>query len=135
MVTPENGPLLALMRKRFPGLSVDGVGDYAEALTAVATGTAAAAGLNKQAGAIMGAGITVTGMLGMSGVFMLSSPTPNATIDTLTLLVPQGWANRMLISIMEGLSPERALFSLLGLLVYSAVMAVFGFIRFQKRFA
>ena len=89
----------------------------------------------KQAGAIMGAGITVTGMLGMSGIFMLSSPTPNATIDTLTLLVPQGWANRMLISIMEGLSPERALFSLLGLLVYSAVMAVFGFIRFQKRFA
>jgi ABC-2 type transport system permease protein len=89
----------------------------------------------KQAGAIMGAGITVTGMLGMAGVFMLSSPTPNAAIDAMTLLVPQGWANRMFLSIMEGLSLERTLWSLLGLLVYSTVMAVLGFIRFQKRFA
>ena len=89
----------------------------------------------RMAGVIMGAGNTVTGMLGMAGTFMLSSPTPNSTIDTLTLLVPQGWANRMLLSIMEGLSLERTLFSLLGLLVYSVVMVVLGLIRFQKRFA
>jgi len=89
----------------------------------------------RMAGVIMGAGNTVTGMLGMAGIFMLSSPTPNTAIDTLTLLVPQGWANRMLISIMEGLSLERTLLSLLGLLVYSVVMAVLGLIRFQKRFA
>jgi ABC-2 type transport system permease protein len=89
----------------------------------------------KQAGVIMGAGITVTGMLGMAGTFMLSSPTPNPAIDKVTLLVPQGWANRVLLSIMEGLSPERVWLSILGLLVYSAVLAVLGFIRFQKRFA
>lgn len=89
----------------------------------------------RMAGVIMGAGNTVTGMLGMSGIFMLSSPTPNATIDTLTLLVPQGWANRMMLSIMEGLSLEHTLLSLLGLLVYSVVMVVLGLIRFQKRFA
>ncbi|MBN2045376.1 MAG: ABC transporter permease [Anaerolineales bacterium] len=89
----------------------------------------------KQAGVIMGAGITVTGMLGMSGTFMLSSPTPNAAIDRITLLVPQGWANRALLAIMEGLSPERIWLSILGLLVYSAVLVVLGFVRFQKRFA
>jgi len=89
----------------------------------------------KQAGVIMGAGITVTGMLGMAGTFMLSSPTPNSAIETLTLLVPQGWANRALLAIMEGLSPERIWLSILGLLVYSAVLAILGFIRFQKRFA
>lgn len=89
----------------------------------------------KQAGVIMGAGITVTGMLGMAGTFMLSSPTPNSAIDTITLLVPQGWANRALLAIMEGLSPERIWLSILGLLVYSAVLAALGFIRFQKRFA
>ena len=89
----------------------------------------------RQSGVIMGAGNTVTGMLGMAGIFMMSSPTPNNAIDTLTLLVPQGWANRMLLSIMEGLSLERTLLSLLGLLVYSAVMVVLGLIRFQKRFA
>lgn len=89
----------------------------------------------RMAGVIMGAGNTVTGMLGMAGIFMLSSPTPNATINTLTLLVPQGWANRMMLSIMEGLSLEHTLLSLLGLLVYSVVMVVLGLIRFQKRFA
>lgn len=89
----------------------------------------------KQAGVIMGAGITITGMLGMAGTFMLSSPTPNPAVDSLTLLVPQGWANQALLAIMEGLSPERVWFSILGLLVYSAVLAVLGFIRFQKRFA
>jgi len=89
----------------------------------------------RMAGVIMGAGNTVTGMLGMAGTFMLSSPTPNRTIDILTLLVPQGWANRMMLSIMEGLSLERTLLSLLGLLVYSVVMVALGLIRFQKRFA
>ena len=89
----------------------------------------------KQAGVIMGAGITVTGMLGMAGTFMLSSPIPNSAVDKITLLVPQGWANRALIAIMEGLSPERIWLNILGLLVYSAVLAVLGFIRFQKRFA
>ncbi len=89
----------------------------------------------RMAGVIMGAGNTVTGMLGMAGTFMLSSPTPNSTIDILTLLVPQGWANRMMLSIMEGLSLERTLLSLVGLLVYSMVMVALGLIRFQKRFA
>jgi ABC-type multidrug transport system permease subunit len=89
----------------------------------------------RQSGIIMGAGLTVTGMLGMSGTFMLSSPNPNPAVDSLTLLVPQGWANRVLLSIMEGLSLERVLWSLLGLLIYSAVMAVLGFLRFQKRFS
>jgi hypothetical protein len=89
----------------------------------------------RQAGAIMGAGITVTGMLGMAGTFMLSSPTPNPAVDTLTLLVPQGWANRALLSIMGGLSLERTLFSLLVLVAYSAILAVIGFIRFRNRYA
>jgi ABC-2 type transport system permease protein len=89
----------------------------------------------KQAGVIMGAGITVTGMLGMSGTFLLSSPTPNQAVDTLTLLVPQGWANRVLLSMMEGLSPERIWLSILGLLIYSTVLLILGFIRFKKRFA
>lgn len=89
----------------------------------------------RQAGVIMGAGITVTGMLGMAGTFMLSSPTPNPAVDTLTLLVPQGWANRALLSIMGGLSLERTLFSLAILLLYSAALAVVGFIRFRNRYA
>ena len=87
----------------------------------------------RQSGIIMGAGNSVTGMLGMAGIFMLSSPTPNNAIDTISLLVPQGWANRALISIMEGLSLERTLLSLAGLLVWAALFFTIGFLRFRKR--
>jgi ABC-2 type transport system permease protein len=89
----------------------------------------------RQSGVIMGAGMTITGMLGMAGTFMLSSPTPNQTVDTLTLLVPQGWANRALLAIMGGLSVDRTLLSLLALLAYSAVLVAVGIYRFQRRFS
>jgi ABC-2 type transport system permease protein len=89
----------------------------------------------KQASLIVGAGVTVTGMLGMSSIFMLNSPNPNQAIDSLSLMVPQGWANRALIHIMDGFSVPDVLISLLGLLIYSAVMFLIGYKRFIKRFA
>ncbi|MEN8242649.1 MAG: ABC transporter permease [Chloroflexota bacterium] len=89
----------------------------------------------KQASLIVGAGVTITGMLGMSSIFMLNSPNPSQTINTLSLLVPQGWANQALIHIMDGFSTPDALISLLGLLVYSLVMFTIGYKRFMKRFA
>jgi len=52
-VTPGHGPLFEMMGARFPGLSIDAVADYAEALEDVVNGRAIAAGLNKQVGEIM----------------------------------------------------------------------------------
>ncbi len=89
----------------------------------------------RQAGAINGAGVTVTGMLGMSEIFMMSSPASNSTISTLSLLVPQGWANQALIAIFDAQPAGDVLLYLGGLLVWSAVLFYFGFRRFQKRFA
>jgi ABC-2 type transport system permease protein len=89
----------------------------------------------RQAGAINGAGVTVTGMLGMAEIFMMSSPAPNQTIGNLSLIVPQGWANQALIAIFEAQPAGEALLYLGGLLVWSVVLFLIGFRRFQKRFA
>jgi ABC-2 type transport system permease protein len=89
----------------------------------------------KQAGLIMGAGLTITGMLGMASIFMMGAANPSQAINSLSLLVPQGWANRALVNIMDGFAVSEALTSMLGLLVYSVVMFVIGMRRFMKRFA
>lgn len=89
----------------------------------------------RQAGVINGAGVTVTGMLGMSKIFMMSSPSPSQVVSSLTLLVPQGWANQALIAISNAQPAGEVLMYLAGLVVWSAVMFLIGFRRFQKRFA
>lgn len=89
----------------------------------------------KQAGLIIGGGVTITGMLGIASIFMANSPNPNQAINSLSLLVPQGWANRALVHIMYGYSTSEVYISLLGLLAYSAVLFYFGFRRIIRRFA
>jgi len=89
----------------------------------------------RQAGAINGAGVTVTGMLGMSEIFMMSSPASSQVISSLTLFVPQGWANQALIRIFDAQPVGEVLPYLAGLVGWSAVLFLFGFRRFQKRFA
>jgi ABC-2 type transport system permease protein len=89
----------------------------------------------RQAGVINGAGVTVTGMLGMSNIFMMSSPSPSQVVSSLTLAVPQGWANQALLAISNVHPTGEVLKYLAGLVVWSAVMFLLGFRRFQKRFA
>jgi ABC-type Na+ efflux pump permease subunit len=89
----------------------------------------------KQAGLIVGAGVTVTGMLGMASIFMMGAANPSQALNSLSLLVPQGWANRALVNIMDGFAVQEALTSMLGLLGYSVVMFLVGMRRFMKRFA
>jgi len=89
----------------------------------------------RQAGAINGAGVTVTGMLGMADLFMMSSPAPNQTLKALSLLVPQGWANQGLLAISDAQPVGDILLYLGGLLAWSAVMFYVGFRRFKNRFA
>ncbi|HKJ26257.1 MAG TPA: ABC transporter permease [Anaerolineales bacterium] len=89
----------------------------------------------KQAGVINGAGVTVTGMLGMAGIFMLSSPNPSQVVNNLSLLVPQGWANQAVIAMFTAQPAGEILPYMAGLLAWSAVFFYVGFRRFQKRFA
>lgn len=87
----------------------------------------------KQASVIFGGLLTVTGMLGMLPIFSAGNPSP--TMETVALLVPQGWAVRALIQSMNGVALSGILLTLLGCLAWALVFLALGTWRFQKRFA
>ena len=88
----------------------------------------------RQGGAIFGGVLTVTGMLGMISVFAGGSPTAAILSDTVSLLVPQGWAVRGLQQVMNGQPLASILISFLGLLAWGAVFFIVGVLRFNKRY-
>jgi ABC-2 type transport system permease protein len=89
----------------------------------------------KQAGLVMGVGVTVTGMLGMVRVFTQMSPGGAGSMNILSLLVPQGWALQAIQISAEGGSLNALLGSLAALAVWSLVCFVLGNMRFNRRYA
>ncbi len=88
----------------------------------------------RQGGAVFGGVLTVTGMLGMISIFASGSPTAAVMSDTVSLLVPQGWAVRGLQQAMNGQPLASILISFLGLLAWSVVFFTVGVLRFNKRY-
>jgi ABC-2 type transport system permease protein len=88
----------------------------------------------KQAGMIFGAVLTTTGMLGMIRVFTMGSSTSGA-LQTISLLVPQGWAMRGLLQTMDGAGLADVLPTFAVLLTIGIVLFAVGARRFQKRYA
>jgi len=88
----------------------------------------------RQGGVVMGGVITVTGMLGMVKVFVMGTASAS-TMETVSLIVPQGWAVRGLILAMDGAGPLSILPTLAVLAAIAAALFTVGVIRFQKRFA
>jgi ABC-2 type transport system permease protein len=89
----------------------------------------------KQGGAIYGGLLTVTGMLGMISVFSPNNPTTERLGNTVSLLVPQGWALRGLKQALNDQPLDQIILTLLVLLVMSAAFFAFGVWRFNRRFA
>jgi len=89
----------------------------------------------RQGGAIFGGFLTVTGMIGMVGIFVQGSPTAQLLGDTVSLLVPQGWAVRGLMQAVKGLPPADVLLTTLVMLVWSAAFFALGVWRFNRRYA
>jgi ABC-type Na+ efflux pump permease subunit len=89
----------------------------------------------KQSGVLFGGVLTVTGMLGMISIFAMGSPAASQLGDTVSLLVPQGWAVRGLMQSMNGEPATALLLTTLALLVWSVVFFVIGVWRFNKRYA
>lgn len=89
----------------------------------------------KQGGVVFGGILTVTGMLGMISIFAMSSPAAARLGDTVSLLVPQGWAVRGLMMAMNGEPLSKVLVNSLVLLAWSAVFFVIGVWRFKHRYA
>jgi ABC-2 type transport system permease protein len=88
----------------------------------------------KQSAAVFGGAITITGMLGMIKVFTMGAA--NATwADTVSLFVPQGWAARGLLQLMDGASLAQILPTFGALAAMSIVFFAIGVLRFQKRYA
>jgi ABC-2 type transport system permease protein len=87
----------------------------------------------KQAGGIFGGVLTLSGMIGMIGVFAAGS-SGGGFADTVSLLVPQGWAVRGLVQAMNGEPFVSVLLSFLVLLAWSTVFFVTGVMRFNRRY-
>lgn len=89
----------------------------------------------KQGGVLFGGVLTVTGMLGMISIFAIGSPAASQMGDTVSLLVPQGWAVRGLMQSMNGEPVSTLLVTTLVLLVWSAAFFAIGVWRFNRRYA
>lgn len=89
----------------------------------------------KQGGVIFGGVLTVTGMVGMISIFAMNSPSAAKMGDTVSLLVPQGWAIRGLMQAMNGEPTSSVLITTLALILWSIVFFAIGVWRFNKRYA
>ena len=89
----------------------------------------------KQAGVLFGGVLTVTGMLGMISIFAMNAPGTAKLGDTVSLLVPQGWAIRGLMQSINGDPVRAVLFTMLALLAWSATFFIIGVMRFNRRYA
>lgn len=88
----------------------------------------------KQGGAIFGGVLTVTGMIGMISIFAQGSPTAQQLGDTVSLLVPQGWAVRGLMQATNGLPLADVLLTTLVMLAWGAAFFASGVWRFNRRY-
>ena len=89
----------------------------------------------KQSGTVFGGVLAMTGMLGMVSIFDINSPTAARLGNTVSLLVPQGWAIRGLLQAMNGAPVGNVALTALVMLVLSAAFFVIGVWRFNKRYA
>jgi len=89
----------------------------------------------RQAAIIFGGLLTLTGMLGLISVFTASSPNSSAALETVSLLVPQGWAIRTFRQVMDGAALSDILFTFAIILLWSSLFFTIGQRRLKKRFA
>jgi ABC-2 type transport system permease protein len=88
----------------------------------------------RQAGVVYGGVLTLTGMVGLLPVFTAGAPNQPEAIQTISLLVPQGWAMRGLSIAMEGGSLADLAPTLLVVLLWAAIFGFIALRRFRRRF-
>jgi ABC-type Na+ efflux pump permease subunit len=89
----------------------------------------------RQSSVIFGGVMTITGMLGVINMFTMGAANANPMVDKISLLVPQGWAMRLLGFAMNGDAIGEMLPWFGGVLLWSAVFFIIGNLRLQRRFA
>jgi ABC-2 type transport system permease protein len=88
----------------------------------------------KQGGIIFGGVLTFTGMVGMIRIFAMNSPGAARLGNSVSLLVPQGWAIRGLLQSMEGEPLTAVVISTVVMLAWSAAFFWAGVWRFNRRY-
>lgn len=88
----------------------------------------------RQAGIVYGGVLTLTGMVGLLPVFTAGAPNQPEAIQTISLLVPQGWAMRGLDIAMEGGSLADLAPTLIVVLLWAVVFGFIALRRFRRRF-
>jgi ABC-2 type transport system permease protein len=88
----------------------------------------------KQSGVVFGGVLTTTGMVGMIKVFTMGASS-SEWADTVSWFVPQGWAVRGLLQVMNGAAMTDILLTFGVLVAISVVLFTIGVRRFQKRYA
>ena len=89
----------------------------------------------KQGGVVFGGVLTLTGMIGMISIFAMNSPTASLLGNTVSLLVPQGWAVRGLLQAMNGHPVTDVLLTTLVMLAWGMIFFTIGVWRFNRRYA
>jgi hypothetical protein len=89
----------------------------------------------KQSGIILGSILVVTGLLGMIKIFTMGGISGSQWKENVSLFVPQGWAIRGLLQVMNGANITEILFTFGVLTAISVALLTIGIIRFQKRYA
>ena len=87
----------------------------------------------RQAGPVTGGVLTVTGMMG--GLFTVAVPNMPDAFNTLTQLMPQGWALRGWLAVLDGASLGELVLPFVVMLALGALLFALGVLRFRKRFA
>ena len=89
----------------------------------------------RQGGIIYGGVMTVMGMLGMITVFTGTVPTASNATNTVSLIVPQGWAVRAWRLLLDGAGFGEVLPTVAVMLAAGIVFFVVGVLKFRNRYA
>lgn len=89
----------------------------------------------RQSGIIFGGVLTLTGMLGLIPVFTAGVPNQPGAVETISLLVPQGWAVRGYTIALDSGTIIDVLPTFGVLVLWSLFFGLIGQRRLQRRFA
>ncbi len=86
----------------------------------------------RQAGPILGAVVTLTGILG--GLIPTGDPSQPSPFETISLVLPQGWAMHAWRLALTGANASDVLLPFAVLLLWGALFFAIGTVSFQRRF-